>query len=121
MQTVFLDYKTVDPGDLDLSQLKKITPDIVLYDNTRPSEALERIKDAVVIINNKVRLGKQELKNAHKTKLICLILVNIIYVDDEVNMPARLVEKIRIRSIVNIFDDIVNFLDNTDIKEDKWK
>jgi glycerate dehydrogenase len=83
MQTVFLDYKTVDPGDLDLSQLKKITPDIVLYDNTRPSETLERIKDAAVVINNKVRLGKQELENTHKTKLICLTATGTDNIDLE--------------------------------------
>ena len=83
MQTVFLDYKTVDPGDLDLSQLKKITPDIVLYDNTRPSETLERIRGAVVVINNKVRLGKQELENAHKTKLICLTATGTDNIDLE--------------------------------------
>jgi len=40
------------------------------------------------------------------------ILVNKIYVDDEVNMPLRLVERIRIKSVVNIFDDILNYLDN---------
>lgn len=40
------------------------------------------------------------------------ILVNKIYVDDEVKMPYRLVNRIRIKSVVNIFDDILKILDN---------
>jgi len=54
MQTVFLDYKTVDPGDLDLSPLRKIAPNLVLYDKTAAAGINERIQDAEIIIDLKV-------------------------------------------------------------------
>ena len=34
-------------------------------------------------------------------------LINTLYVDDEVKMPFRLIQKIRINNTVNIFDDIL--------------
>ena len=46
MKTVFLDYKTVDPGDLDLSPLRKIAPNLILYDKTAQDEVNKRIQDA---------------------------------------------------------------------------
>ena len=61
MQTVFLDYKTVDPGDLDLSPLKKIAPNLVLYDKTAAADINERIQDAEIIIINKIKLDANAL------------------------------------------------------------
>ena len=40
------------------------------------------------------------------------ILVNKIYVNDEVNMPYKFINRIRIKSVVNIFDDILKILEN---------
>ena len=43
MKTAFLDYKTVDPGDLDLSHLRKIAPNLILHDKTAADEVNKRI------------------------------------------------------------------------------
>ena len=41
------------------------------------------------------------------------ILINKIYVDDEVRMPYKLIQRFRINSVVTIFTDILNHLDVT--------
>ena len=46
------------------------------------------------------------------TNDIDYILVNKIYVNDEVNMPYKFINRIRIKSVVNIFDDILKILEN---------
>ena len=66
MKTVFLDYKTVDPGDLDLSPLRKIAPNLVLYDKTAAAGINERIQDAEIIIINKIKLDANALNQAGK-------------------------------------------------------
>ena len=53
MKTAFLDYKAVDPGDLDLSPLRKIAPNLILYDKTAQDEVNKRIQDAEIICTQK--------------------------------------------------------------------
>ena len=56
MNTAFLDYKTVDPGDLDLSPLRKIAPNLILHDKTAADEVNKRIQEAEIIIINKINI-----------------------------------------------------------------
>ena len=81
MQTVFLDYKTVDPGDLDLSPLKEIAPNLILYDKTAQDEVNKRIQGAEIIIINKIKLDAAALNQAKKVKLICLVATGTDNVD----------------------------------------
>ena len=81
MRTAFLDYKTVDPGDLDLSPLKKIASNLVLYDKTATDEINERIQDSKIIIINKIKLDATTLNQARKTELICLVATGTDNVD----------------------------------------
>ena len=81
MQTVFLDYKTVDPGDLDLSPLRKIAPNLVLYDKTAVAGIHERIQDVEIIIINKIKLDANALSQAGKAELICLVATGTDNVD----------------------------------------
>jgi len=61
MKSVFLDYATMGFGDLDLSSLRKLLPDLEVFDNTLPGEVVERIRDAEVILCNKVQLDADQL------------------------------------------------------------
>ena len=81
MKTAFLDYKTVDPGDLDLSPLRKIAPNLILYDKTAADEVNKRIQDAEIIIINKIKLDAAALYQAKKVKLICLVATGTDNVD----------------------------------------
>ncbi|MBQ9743650.1 MAG: hydroxyacid dehydrogenase [Clostridia bacterium] len=69
MKIVILDYATLG-YDLDLSGAGKYGT-VVKYETTSREEAPERIKDADIVIVNKIKMNESVLKNAKKLKLIC--------------------------------------------------
>ncbi|MBQ8145670.1 MAG: hydroxyacid dehydrogenase [Clostridia bacterium] len=69
MNIVILDYKTLG-DDLDLSGASKFD-NVIKYPVTNQQEASERIKDADVVIVNKVKMNEDTLKDAKHLKLIC--------------------------------------------------
>ena len=81
MQAVFLDYKTVDSGDLDLSPISDLLPELIVYENTKNEEITERIKFAEIIIINKIDLDASLLSKAQNAKLICLVATGTNNVD----------------------------------------
>ena len=83
MQAVFLDYKTVDSGDLDLSPISDLLPELIVYENTKDEEIAERIKFAEIIIINKIDLDASLLSKAQNAKLICLVATGTNNVDLE--------------------------------------
>jgi len=72
MKSIFLDFDTLGPKDIDISPLTERLPDLQLFPNTGPLELQERISDAEVIIINKVKLDESSLRASSKLKLICL-------------------------------------------------
>ena len=69
MNIVILDYKTLG-DDLDLSGAEKFG-NVIKYTTTSQHEAIQRVKDADVIIVNKVKMTKEVVENAPNLKLIC--------------------------------------------------
>ena len=72
MNGVFLDTQSLDIGDLDFKALKKAIGKWQFYDATEPAQTKERIKQAEIVVSNKVILDKETLKSAKKLKLICV-------------------------------------------------
>ncbi len=70
MKICLLDAQTLGK-DIDLSELMKLG-DVTIYDLTDNSQVAERIKDADVIITNKVILNEENLHDAKKLRLIAL-------------------------------------------------
>lgn len=70
MKIVFLDKATIG-NDLDFSKLDSLG-EVEYYDTTKPHEINQRIRDAEVVITNKVVLGEKEFENVNKLKLICV-------------------------------------------------
>ena len=66
---VILDGLTL--GNINLDKLKQLG-EIIWYDWTRAQDTAERIKDADIVITNKVIISEKELKTAKKLKLICV-------------------------------------------------
>ena len=62
-KTVFLDYDTVSTGDLDLTALRAASGNLILYD-TDESLTAERIRDADVVLLNKLELNRPLLLGA---------------------------------------------------------
>ncbi len=103
MKTAFLDYKTVDPGDLDLSPLRRIAPNLVLYDKTAAAGINERIQDVEIIIINKIKLDANALYQAKKVKLICLVATGT----DNVDLVAAKEQGVTVCNIKNYCTDSV--------------
>ena len=70
MKIVFLDVKTIGE-DIDLSYFDKLG-EVVKYPFSSTEEALERTKDADVIVLNKVEINEQSIGNAQNLKLVCV-------------------------------------------------
>ena len=70
MKTILLDKITVG-NDISLKEIENQC-NLITYDTTTEKEVSERIKDAEIIITNKVVIGKKEMEEAKKLKLICV-------------------------------------------------
>lgn len=81
MKIVFLDSMTVGK-DVDLSPFHRLG-EFTVYERSNAEEAACRVKDADVIIVNKVLMNQASLKEAHKVKLIALTATGYNNVDFE--------------------------------------
>lgn len=68
--------------DIDLSGLNQFG-EVVSYDNIDPSEVEEAIKDAKIVLSNKVLLNKSNLENNKSVKFICICATGVNNVDLE--------------------------------------
>ena len=69
MKLTVLDYKTFG-YDLNLDVLKEFG-DVEVYDMTEPDCVKDRISDSDIILLNKVKLTRDNLKYANNLKLVC--------------------------------------------------
>ena len=72
MNGVFLDTQSLDTGDLDFKALKKNLTKWEFHGATHSDQTKDRIKNAEVVVSNKIVLDKDILKSAKKLKLICV-------------------------------------------------
>ncbi len=72
MKAVFLDYASIDSGDLDKSTLAATHENWVWHDVTDPKDIAQRIQDAEIVVSNKVPLTRELLSQASNLKLICI-------------------------------------------------
>lgn len=81
MNIVILDYKTLGE-DLDLSGADRFGT-VTKYPVTKQEDAAERLKDADVVIVNKVKMNESALKDAKNLKLICETATGYDNIDTE--------------------------------------
>jgi len=72
MKAVFLDFKSVDRDDLDLTALHQSHSDWTLHDETFHNETAERINRAEIVVTNKVPINRYLIENSPHLKLICV-------------------------------------------------
>jgi glycerate dehydrogenase len=80
---VFLDIDTLGREDLDLQPLESSLPEWTLLDNTPPGQTATAIRNAEVVVSNKVVLGEALLRSAGRLKLICIAATGTNNVDLE--------------------------------------
>ncbi|MFK5985731.1 MAG: D-2-hydroxyacid dehydrogenase [Pseudomonadota bacterium] len=78
---VVLDLDSLDNKDLNLDRLKQCLPNWTFYGNTLPEEVHSRIKNADIVVSNKVVLDKALLSHATQLKLICIAATGTNNVD----------------------------------------
>lgn len=81
MKISVLDIATLG-DDLSFDSILKLG-DVTFYDLTLAEDVIERIKDAEVLILNKVKLNKENLPYAKKLKLICITATGYDNVDTD--------------------------------------
>ncbi len=81
MKIVVLDAQTVGE-DVDWSGYEKLG-EVVLYPYSATEEVPERVKDAEVIIVNKVLINEQTVGNAKNLKLVCVLATGTNNLDKE--------------------------------------
>ena len=82
-RAVFLDYTSLDLGDLDLDPLRRSFGDLQLCADTTPANVIERLQGARVAISNKVVLNAQTLAACPDLKLILVAATGTNNVDLE--------------------------------------
>lgn len=80
MKIVILDALTY--GDTSLECFNSLG-DVTVYQTTTPEEALERVRDAEVIVTNKVVINDAVMEAAPKLKLICVAATGTNNIDHE--------------------------------------
>lgn len=83
MKAVFLDQNSLDQNDLDFSALNAVFDTLTLYPTTQPDEVLSRIRDAEVVISNKVMLDAKSIQQCKALKLILISATGTNNVDLE--------------------------------------
>src|SRR6056297_27554 len=81
MTIVFLDASTV--GDVPNLESLRDLGDVTFYDVTHPDETAKRIREADIIITNKVVLTRELMEEAKNLKLICIAATGMNNVDRE--------------------------------------
>jgi glycerate dehydrogenase len=80
LKTVFLDYDTVSTGDLDLDALREASGNLLLYESSEAQSA-SRMRDADIVLLNKLQLSRELLSGAPRLKLVALAATGTNNVD----------------------------------------
>ena len=81
MKIIFIDANTIG-DDIDLSFLNDLG-ELVLWPKSTEEEAAERLKDADIVITNKVPINEKTIGEAHKLKLVCVCATGTNNLDKE--------------------------------------
>lgn len=126
MKIVILDASTMG-ADIDLSPILGLG-DCTVYQSTSKEECVGRIKDADIVILNKVVLSADVLEKAKNLKLICLFAIGFNNVDIEYckgrnilvrNVPGYCIDSVCQHTFALLFSLIENIRYYDDFVKDK--
>ncbi|MDN5113478.1 D-2-hydroxyacid dehydrogenase [Aliarcobacter butzleri] len=112
MQIVILDRATLG-FDIDVNIFSKFG-NVTSYDSTKENETAQRVKNADIVLTNKVVIGKNEIDNSN-IKLICITATGMNNVDleyaKEKNIAVKNVAGYSTSSVVQVgFSMILHFV-----------
>lgn len=121
MKIVFLDAKTIG-DDLELSSLSEFG-EVVVCPNTSQEDVACAIKDADIVITNKLKLNENSLKYAENLKLICVVATGYDNIDIDyckahniavcnvVGYSTHSVSQLTVAMALNLFMHLSDFTD----------
>lgn len=114
MLTVFLDFGSVTRGDVDRTALEQAVSPWIYHDNTSCGQVAERIRDAEIVVSNKIMLDRAAILAASNLKLICVAATGYNNVDlvaaAECNISVCNVRNYATGSVVqHVFMFMLNF------------
>ncbi|TBU89720.1 2-hydroxyacid dehydrogenase [Phytopseudomonas dryadis] len=80
-RAVFLDYASLDLGDLDMAPLREAFGELILHDSSTPDQVVERLQGAQVAISNKVQLDARTIAACAELELILVAATGTNNVD----------------------------------------
>jgi len=80
---VFLDLETLHPQDLDLDPLLKLPLSWQMHQNTQPRQLAERLREAQLVVTNKVVIDRKTLQQNRQLKAIAIAATGTNNVDLE--------------------------------------
>lgn len=78
---VLLDQGSLDAGDINLNTIVSQFSQWNAYSNSNPTETLQRLENAEIVISNKVLLDASIINNNPQLKLICIAATGVNNVD----------------------------------------
>lgn len=80
MKIVILDAKPLNPGDVSWKPLEAFG-DLEIHDATAPGEIADRVKDAQIVLVNKVKIGQEELAALSSCRLVGALATGVNNLD----------------------------------------
>jgi glycerate dehydrogenase len=131
MRGVFLDLRTVDRDDLDLTSLRSVVTQWTCHDWTAPSLVIDRVQDADILVTNKIRLDGTALESARNLKLVCIAATGTNNIDLDTcrsrNITVSNVTGYATPSVVeHVYAQVLNLMRRlheyrTAIEEGRWQ
>lgn len=129
MNIVFLDASTMGK-DVSLEKIKECG-NLISYENSTEYDVLEKIKDADVIVTNRIKIFKREFEAAKNLKLICAAATGYNHIDiEEAKARGVVVTNVRGYSTDSVAQMTFTYLleimssltlYNKDVQQGKWK
>lgn len=122
MKIVVLDGFAGNPGDLSWEEIKSLG-ECTIYDRTAPEEKLERVKDAEIILTNKVPFNASDFDQLPSLKYIGVLATGYNIIDTEAakahgvvvtNIPAystNSVAQMVFAHLLNITNSVQHYTD----------
>lgn len=129
MNIVILDSYTANPGDLSWAALKDLG-NVKIYDRTSRNDVMNRIKDADMVLTNKVVINAEHMANCPNLKYIGVLATGYNIIDTKAaadkgivvtNIPSyssNSVAQMVFAHILNIVNSVQHYTD--EIHEGKW-
>jgi glycerate dehydrogenase len=77
---LFLDKASLYPDDLDFSSLEEVA-DWQWFDNVNPGDIEHSLKDAEILVSNKVLIDSEVIANSEQLRLICVAATGVNNID----------------------------------------